>query len=854
MEQQSSTPTGGKTLPCLICRSRKVRCDRTEPHCRNCIRLGVLCPGYDNSHAPISRSELQKSAEDIFRAAGLQQRRVGSCEECRTSKNRCSRTRPSCRRCLTRGLTCAYPVKYPPRGAHDESSTSPSAMDVERPSVVTAAEGIIVQGTKARRDSLYEAVLPDDPELISRLVNAYFERTHPLRCLAFIHKPSFLQSLDRNSVDQDYGRPLLYVMCALGARSMFLDSYQQTLSPPSVDGTRSHTPGDGWADQARKEILGELHVPTIQHLMALVLLCEYAFRAGQNALVFTLSGCLHRAIRLLGIDAERQSPSLSPHPPLESFDREINNRIVWSSFLIDILVASGVDRNSSWAGNIPQISLPWPDRNFTLQIPPSVPAGPFLMPSIEDEESLSIVGDLDLPSALTILLKLRSDVLRLIRNSPSPTINLWDASSPFMTAIRLLDAFYKFMPDSFHVNKLNMYIHSDQHTIGAVFALNLFFHAAFFDLTRLSLAGFNFPLAVGFADAPPGFRTQVQGLCRFHANKISELIRQGLDYPGRAAFDDPFCLDIAFESAKIQIIHAATATNNDIETATLTRTNLNTNLELLKYLHAGQMGQSRYIQALLPLCEVFGFHDVAEEWRGFQIPEKKSKVEVIGSAGVNHLSNSGTFRLARSELERRSPSVKPATIKKAVPKPTKSASPQAQLPQPSSSTSQIIIPILGNTTDNSVSANDQPMGPTAAGTLPQQRMVHEEQRQEEQPQQIRSQVRNTLHSPPDYATMVPIIPQNTHFLSAPNMASPTQTIPTHMVVPNNGSDMMPTVMGGHPNSMTRSLPVEDYIRAADEMSNYLTWDDSIAAPPETVAQFWSQYNMNAGHGFQGHFE
>lgn len=50
-------------------------------------------------------------SSDIFKAAGVEKRRVGSCEECRASKHRCTKTRPSCRRCLVRKLTCVYPSK-----------------------------------------------------------------------------------------------------------------------------------------------------------------------------------------------------------------------------------------------------------------------------------------------------------------------------------------------------------------------------------------------------------------------------------------------------------------------------------------------------------------------------------------------------------------------------------------------------------------------------------------------------------------------------------------------------------------------------------------------------------------------
>jgi len=50
------------------------------------------------------------------------------------------------------------------------------------------------------------------------LVKEYFENIHPLRCYAFIHRPSFIQRLEESSNEDHAGNGLLYVVCALGAK------------------------------------------------------------------------------------------------------------------------------------------------------------------------------------------------------------------------------------------------------------------------------------------------------------------------------------------------------------------------------------------------------------------------------------------------------------------------------------------------------------------------------------------------------------------------------------------------------------------------------------------------------------
>ena len=64
---------------------------------------------------------------------------------------------------------------------------------------------------------MYQDVLPSGGEQQRLLVSIYFDRVHPLRCLGFVHKPSFMLALDRDLVIEEFGAPLVHIMCALGA-------------------------------------------------------------------------------------------------------------------------------------------------------------------------------------------------------------------------------------------------------------------------------------------------------------------------------------------------------------------------------------------------------------------------------------------------------------------------------------------------------------------------------------------------------------------------------------------------------------------------------------------------------------
>lgn len=171
-----------------------------------------------------------------------------------------------------------------------------------------------------------------------------------------------------------------------------------------------------------------------------------------------------------------------------------------------------------------------------------------------------------------------------------------------MRIIAQLDALSDNLSDNFRISDLNMYIHQDEHVLGAVFSLHILYHAVAFDLTRISLAGFTFPLARAFRDAPVAFKLQCQQRCNFHASEVSELMRKGLAHTP-TAFDDTFCPDAMLESTKIQIIYAATVARDEKTLATA-KQNIRTNLRALSLLHPGTENDNPYVCSA-PVAHVF---------------------------------------------------------------------------------------------------------------------------------------------------------------------------------------------------------------------------------------------------------
>ncbi|RFU75772.1 hypothetical protein TARUN_6531 [Trichoderma arundinaceum] len=554
--------------------------------------IGVGCPGFSPQNEFISRKEMQKSADDIFKAAGVEKRRVGSCEECRSSKHRCTKTRPSCRRCILRNLPCIYPSK-PDKQRERESSSQPASS--------VASSSAVVAGLAS---------------------------TAPARPLN----------------DGHWINPtLLHVFGVNIERHIYFDA-TLTLDGVDRDSLPSTVPGQAWAERARKEMLGEMHAPTVQNLMTVALLCEYGLREDQHALVFIMLAFLHRAIRLLSLDSPR--PLHNHHTAAQMIQREVENRIVWASFIIDSLAANGVEKNMCWKDHIPDIPLPCSEDCFTSQL--SSP--PHYLLQVEDSGIHTAIAELDLPSLLILVVRLRTKVMQLIRVA-DPGMRIWEPSSQFVSIIDQLNTLYSNLPERYYLTEANLYVLKEKGMAGAVFALHLFIHAVIFDLTRISLAGFSFPLAPAFKNAPMEFRTHCQNLCRYHASQVSEIIRTGMNFSPNA-FDDLFCPDAAIESTKVQIIYAATVDQSP-QTLQITRDNIITNLNFLLNINSrGKEAPKQFIRGIIPLCHLFGFRDIAERYQetlGLSVPIDAA--EVTGSADVHHLSALASFRRGRVQLQ-----------------------------------------------------------------------------------------------------------------------------------------------------------------------------------------------------------
>lgn len=206
-------------------------------------------------------------------------------------------------------------------------------------------------------------------------------------------------------------------------------------------------------------------------------------------------------------------------------------------------------------------------------------------------------------------------------------MELAEPGSAFVVLVRQLENWHRGLPDQLAaLSGVSAYVHDELHIGGAVFMLHVFYHSIVCDLTRVSLAGFDFPLAAAFHAAPPDFRRQVQERCRFHADEIARLVRHGLAHhaqpvtsPTRGTsvgtatrvFDDWHCWIAAFEATKILIVHTMTTAAPTSADKHRAAANIKTNLRMLSLTRQHRKGPNPYVRGY----SKHSAHNPSPSWR-----------------------------------------------------------------------------------------------------------------------------------------------------------------------------------------------------------------------------------------------
>ncbi|KAG6122890.1 hypothetical protein E4U14_003764 [Claviceps sp. LM454 group G7] len=601
-------------MSCRVCRARKVRCDGRPDGCRNCERLQLECVADDGSKRRGVSTSLSSSSASMRRL-----RTYRSCQSCRLSKTKCDGDRPKCSRCEAKRVPCVYNGGAAPRWTrnldkskrmfveaeeeaqgkggseteHDETvvtevvQTAPVPRDGDdsdgsvreaslecsgqvhdKPSIVSDAKSMAVTASRSLGDSkdllaphplawLVSPSLPTSSNL-RRVVEQYFANVHPLRCFAFVHKPSFMRQLD-NGLSSDDESALLHIICAHGAKFLLLTEAQEDHGVPPL----LQDAGNEWAKRAEYLMLANFGKISVQRLMTAILLHDFHFRLGEYGQALMISGLAVRMAHALKINTEYDPDILCTQadtaaPSVAS--RESRRRLMWACYVLDAWAGSGVDQLTLLRENDIKIQLPCNERNFGLRIPSvteTLGIGhvlQFLPPAIVPRRPAANMGIMAYYIRVVALWKrIVRYVSHLHAASPPP----WNPDSLFAALEADLRLWRQELPDFVDYTAETIYARLDSNQLGALVLMHCTYHHNYLELYKLTMPDlFKLPKPLAFPSEHQDFLQTAQANCYYHARQIAEILDEAVEHGSRLLSDSllPF---FVYDSSRLMLYYVA---------------------------------------------------------------------------------------------------------------------------------------------------------------------------------------------------------------------------------------------------------------------------------------------------------
>ncbi|UNI18320.1 hypothetical protein JDV02_004594 [Purpureocillium takamizusanense] len=397
---------------------------------------------------------------------------------------------------------------------------------------------------------LFSHKLPAFPYVL-RLVKLYFKMVHPLRSFGFIHRPSFMQFIEDQSEAGRNSNVVLLAVCALGAK--FFAASSATSSSEGAGEGLALRAGCQWARRAQQLLFASINRPSTDTVMAAVLLHEHELRIGNYAAAFMITGLAVRFAQGLQLNVEQQvvHARVSPAKVMPSL-YESCRRVMWSVYVMDSWVGSGVDELTMLDDKNINIQLPAPESDFVLETPRAT-----LLPQLPSGGSFRTTrsGELDLEAHFVVMVGLRKRILRVVKHldeSQPP----WVDQSEYSTLRAECQAWYSSLPESLKFSRSAVQKRKVSGQHGALILLHITYHQSMCDLTRIGMAElFRIRAPIAFPAEQHEFVQQVQDACFDHCMAVSSVLQEALHH-GTEAFADTWLCVVAHDVSRVQIHYA----------------------------------------------------------------------------------------------------------------------------------------------------------------------------------------------------------------------------------------------------------------------------------------------------------
>ncbi|KAF4337357.1 nitrate assimilation regulatory nirA [Fusarium beomiforme] len=601
-----SSVNRSSSMGCRVCRARKVKCDGRPNGCRNCERLQLECVDDDGSKSGSRRGSVPVSLRKI--------RTYRSCTSCRVSKTKCDGDRPRCSRCCARNLDCQYDGGSAPRWARNlskaptsgsteedlESSLDASSIageSLRSPSLIQSRENDVATSHRSSTRDTSSINPPIDfsddtelsiyswqvegsapkirtnftdllPRLVSQdlpsgnniraVVDHYFANIHPLRCFAFVHRPSFTRQLDKG-FESDDEKALLHIICAQGAKFYALSI---NLEDHDAKASLIRAAGNSWAQKAEMLVLTNFGKISVQRLMTCILLYDFHFRLGEYTQALMLSGLAVRMAHALQLNVEFSPDILCAEvnessPP--AVEKESRRRLMWACYILDAWTGSGVDQLTLLREADIKIQLPCNERNFRLRIPcvtETLGVGhvlQFLPPAIVPRRPAANMGIMAYYIRIVTLWKRVVRYVKHLNTSPPP----WLPESDFAALDADLRSWGRHLPEFISYSTDTIYARLESDQLGSLVLLHCTYHHNLLDLYRISMPDL-FKLIKPFYFPPnqQEFLQSLQADCFYHAKQIATILAEAVQH-GARYLADSLLPCFAYDSSRVMLYYIA---------------------------------------------------------------------------------------------------------------------------------------------------------------------------------------------------------------------------------------------------------------------------------------------------------
>jgi hypothetical protein len=332
---------------------------------------------------------------------------------------------------------------------------------------------------------------------VRELIDVYFARVHSVRCLGFVHVPTFTQTVLGTSL-LELEPPmsgLVAIMCALAA-----PFYYGRIAGAADEGGPNRAvhyfdAGRGWAAIAMKAVFLAGGNQGIETLMTQILLHDYYLRVGDYAQAFLVSGMVARHFQLLQLSLEYDTDITCRTSRLRPSEKETRRRVAWACYVLDALIECGIDQLRFISASNIQVQLPCSEELFARSIPAVtetlLPCQtlPFL-----DGESLQVdspAANLDLRAYYIRAVVIRSKILRYVKHLQGEIP--WEDTSQFAQLRSELQVLENSIPEQYSMTSENTCLLKMSGHLNLYFGLHILLAQTNNDLYRVGVSRLVFP-------------------------------------------------------------------------------------------------------------------------------------------------------------------------------------------------------------------------------------------------------------------------------------------------------------------------------------------------------------------------